>query len=1469
MQSPGDRKNLTNIERNNQPIEVEKGNIVTYTVEFRNNASGAVGNHDSTQLYNMIFTDTPKDGITITDVKANRGSPSGTGVTITRSPGESGALIINAGSCVLGSKTNNNPIRSESLYLTITARIDKSNFTLENLANSIDISSIKNRNGVEIKNLLKGYYSTKNTDYVRLKNLKIAGTVWNDADMDGIKDTGEKGIGNIEVRLIDLTNNKYIKTNTAADGTYNFGTANAKGYKIQNVSNSDGMITYTETNTQDSKLMCDGEGRVVKATNRNDSNGNYAGNNSYIKYVIEYKYDGIDYYTTTYAGRRNIQASDLSAIGNYDKDSNAKESNKARETLYDNLDTIYYNKAINTTGNTTNLTYNKNGHISSIVKDNLYLKAYSFGNGDSIEPLWLEKSDKTVTGESGYLNNINLGLIFKQADLEVTSDVDSVTTYVGGEQTKYNYGQGGVASGRYAGAYRTGGENQDVYYEGKIYSSDYYYQSSDYDNEEIRRYKENTELEMQVKYKFTIYNKSNTGNQTYARIKEFTNYYDKIFKTNLGDYTTVKLYDGSGELISTQLSNFIVSTGYNYGQSIAYQDRSGNNTDLNKVYLKTPIDIPEGGRAEFYITYIVDKESHRLSTGEIVDLLKINDELIRNIAEINTYSIYKNGTQKGFGLIDKDSNPGNIANNEAVSQYEDDTYESRIKITKRTENNEDTERTISGYVWEDVRNVEINADGGVQYAGNGLYNTSDKKNPNAMSLNTSSDNDQRIAGVTTHLIEEVRIKQSDGSYKLYEYDWAGRESKAYKELSSVKNQNLISTTNNIGEYELKSIVPGIYKVRFYYGSEDKNGNIGDLQLQHNGQDFKSTKYTGIIQDTESINKLFSSTTGKNVDLKAIASATRNDAMDDEIRRLECMAYSEIQTNKNQSVLNQNNIIKAGAADKENAKREYAEKTHMYADTGFIKLNTELTRDSNDDIEMNKKSYSFIEGSRIFNKIQYSFKVNNIDFGIEYRPRTAISLNKYITEFKVVLSDNSVLANLKYNEVYDEQNHSLIGTVLNKEQSSGTENIMMMGSINDSQRGAILLNVDDSIIRGATVTANYILVGKNEGEIDRISVNLDNIRNEFNSIINDAERNKLITETVSAVALERLQDDFKEQKNDGTTITDLGKNLADLKYKYLFNGANNKGYYGKYLGSTYYKGEVQNDVISKTKINNIIDYVPTGLDFDQDQNVGENNYWSILTITEDGKGLEEYIDNSIFETKNGGKKNIYDILGSTYYDYDSTKSNIAFSEDEDPYIERDDMLNKSLSRLLIPDSADDYSLNNNDGKTKSSGIIRINASKSLSSDTKNAELWYTNSAEIVKMTSQTGRVLPTARDRIGVGANKEKPKTRPINVPDEVANDDTLTKEPIRELTATLGNFEPKLLLQTYEVDSSAVDPLIIVPPFGIVPLYLKLNSRMVITISAAVVCIIAGIVIGKKKKVAIRKFLKRKKINISFKKYYK
>ena len=1459
---------MTNTQRYDAPVEVEKGDTITYTIVVRNNSSANANNYDITKFYKMAFKDTLDAGIRITDIKAKIGT---TNISVYNVNTINGVTTFDTGNSVLDYGDSNNPGRN--LEITITAEIIKSNFTLENLENSIEVDSIENRNGKSIKGLLNDYNLDYNKDYVRLKNLVVSGKVWDDANRDGDKDTNENGISGIQVKLIDITNSKYISTTTTSNGDYSFGRANAKGYKLENLSISDGRLTYTETTIEDNKLMCDGNRRVIKGTNRNDTTGNYTNSSEFIEYILEYKYDGIKYYTTAYSGTNHIDLSTLRTLNGYENDSNARESTKVRDELYDSIDTIYYNKGMNKAGVSRDLTYTKDGHSSFINRNNFYLKAYSFGNGASITPLWLKKTNGSVLGESEYLKNINLGLIQKDADLSITNDLDSITTYIGGEKTTYEYRQGEISTSQFAGAYRTGGEAQDIYYPFKIYSSDYYYQSSDYNNEEIREYKENTDLEIQVKYKITVYNNNKTAGLTYARVKELTDYYGKGFKTNLGDTTTVKVYDDNGDLKTTQLSNFVVSTNYNYGKTIIYPDKSGNNLEkLNKIYLQTPIDIPEGGKAEFYLTYTIDKDEYNLSGGDVARLLNINDPIVKNIVEINSYSVYKNGTENPFGLIDIDSNPGNLTKDETIDKYEDDTYEVRLKITQRTNpgnttgggDYEDTERTITGYVWEDARNVEIRENVGTQYVGNGAFSTSDIKNKNAMSLDGSADNDHKVPGVTVHLVEEIRIKQPDGSYKLYEYDWAYRESKAYNELSTIKNQCFTSTTNNIGGYELKAMTPGIYKVRFSYGKEDKNGTIGDLH--YNGQDFKSTKYTGITQDPASINKLFGYVTGVNSDLKAMGGANKNDAMDDELRRLECMTYAEIQTNSNQSILNQTRIDNATGADKEAAKKEYVDKTYMFADTGFIRLNTELTKNSSDEIELNKKSYSFTEGNKIFNKVQYSYKINNIDFGMEYRPKTAVSLNKFMKEFKIVLSDGTVLAEAIFDEVYDLTTHALVGTVLNEEKTVGRENIMVMAPMNDKDRGAIAVTVDNSIIRGASITINYILATRNEGEIDRISLKLDNIRNEFEQVLSDSEENEFLSKTISAVAFKRLSDDFGQVKIDNTTINNLGKNLSELNYKYLYNVATEKGYYGEYLGNTYYNGNPANDVIAKTKVNNIIDYVPTGLDFDQNQNMGIDHYWS--TIDDIGKA-EEYLDASVFEKRNGGEKNIYDIFEKTYYDHSSKKSNLAISVDEYAYVEKEHMHNKSLSRLLIPNCADNYSLNNNDGTTKSSGIIHLTTAITLSPDKENETLWYTNEAEIVRITSQTGRVTPTQKDRIDVGSDKRKPETSKVNVPAEIRNNETFQREIPKELWATMGNFKPRLLFSAIEADSAVADPLIIVEPTGIVPLYLKLNSKMVFRITLGVITILAIIIIGTKKKMAIKKILKRKKINISLKKYYK
>ena len=1463
------RANNNNTTRNNNPVEVEKNNSVTYTVEIKNTAGG--GATDKTKLTKLVLEDKSSGGIELS--KTVKAKYDGRVINVTVDP----SSTVNR----LGITSNETMEWGKSLVLTITATIKSSNFTLENLENAITIKNVYNRNNIDILTKINSLSYDKNKDYVRLKNLFIGGNVWNDTFYTsstngkgiGYKDTNESGISGIEVRLIDLTNKKYISTTTDASGNYRFGRANAKGKKI-NITNTstlvNGELAYTETNQEDTNLMCDSFGRVVKATRRSSSTGNYASNSQYINYVIEFKYDGIDYYTTTYSGSANINNSTLAANTRYAVDSNAKETNESRNKLYNSLDTIYYNKAKAKDGTVRDLSYIKDGHKSTLKRNNMYLKAYSFINSNGsngFTPLWLKDNNGSVLGESDYLNNINLGLVGKNADIEVFNDVASITRYINGEETTFNYLQGKVTGSGYGGAYRTGGENNDKYYEHNIYLSDYYYQSSEYDNPEIKSYKENTELEIQVKYKMTIYNKSQNNNTTYARIKEITDYYGKIFKTDLNQTINVKVYNSNGELVSKTLNSFIVSNGYTVDKSITYADRSGNNTALNKLYLKTPIDIAEGGKAEFYLTYTVDKNRVNLSTGEVVKLLRINDEKVRNILEINAYSIYKNNSTTLFGLVDKDSNPGNHVKNEAVSRYEDDTYEAILKISLNKPNqpgqsvDPESERFITGYAWEDVRSNEVTDASGKQYVGNGIYNTSDQKNPNAISLNTNSFKDKRIAGVTAHLIEEIRIKQSDGSYKLYDYDWGTINNTAYKELSNAQIQKYKSTTDGSGIYKLTSIIPGTYKVRFYYGYKNDNDTISN-NLTYNGQDFKSTKYTGINQDVSMINALYSSREGINENLTDMTTRGRNDAVDDELRRLETMAYAEVQTNKNQTVINQTNIIKSTNANKEANKKDFVEKTYMYAETPFMRINSELTKNNQGKIELNRKAYSFTEVSHILDKLNYKYKIDNIDLGLEYRPKVGISLNKYLSELKVVLSDKTTLVDLKYDNIYDEVTHALIGTQLNRENSFGVENTLVIDTLNNEKRGSIVGTVDPEVIQGATVHINYVFSIKNESEVDRISVKLDDILKNYEEIISTSNANSLINNTVSAIAYNRLYNKYKVDYSNGIQNYNLGKNLNKLNYKKFYNNSDETGYYGEYLGSTYYRGTIGNDVISKTKINNIGDYVPNGLEIDQNQNIGKNNYWSTISLKELS---DEYIDNSIIEG-NVDTGNIYDINSKAYYDRGSGKSNIVISVDD--YRDNEDVQNSSLGRYLIPICADNYELNDN-GTTNSSAIIKLSTTVSLSNSDQLSNMWYTNVAEIMKITSQTARCPITAKDKIGVGRNYSIPKTRAINLPTSVIQDDFLESEFQRELISTMGNCQPKLIFNIDESDTDMVDPIILIPPTGVIPFYLRQNSKIIITLVSSIVLIVVMFVLGKKNKVSIKKAIKRKKIKISFKKYYK
>ncbi|MCH2081055.1 MAG: PKD domain-containing protein, partial [Saprospiraceae bacterium] len=76
--------------------------------------------------------------------------------------------------------------------------------------------------------------------------------VWEDTDADGIQDTGENGIDNVTVNLLDESGNQIATTITAGGGFYNFDNLCAGNYIIEFINPGNGFI-FTEQLNNDSK----------------------------------------------------------------------------------------------------------------------------------------------------------------------------------------------------------------------------------------------------------------------------------------------------------------------------------------------------------------------------------------------------------------------------------------------------------------------------------------------------------------------------------------------------------------------------------------------------------------------------------------------------------------------------------------------------------------------------------------------------------------------------------------------------------------------------------------------------------------------------------------------------------------------------------------------------------------------------------------------------------------------------------------------------------------------------------------------------------------------------------------------------------------------------------------------------------------------------------------------------------------
>ncbi len=314
------------------------------------------------------------------------------------------------------------------------------------------------------------------------------------------------------------------------------------------------------------------------------------------------------------------------------------------------------------------------------------------------------------------------------------------------------------------------------------------------------------------------------------------------------------------------------SVDYYYDSHLTYNSIKGGTATQsgNKLTIvPTNKNLPYGGQSKIELEFTLK-----------LDKLD-NQPTITNAAEITQYS-----TTEG-GFVDCDSAPGNGLNGNTVSQYEDDCDEShglQINVSQ-------TEREISGYVFEDKKDVQDEDSG--YMSGNGKMEFGETKVDDVI-VQLIEIKDLQV-GATMHKLEYIWQETTSGSNVVKRISDDGKKIEQYQVPAET------------GKYTFQGFIPGQYIVRFIYGDGtyyDTAINTNNI-LKYNGLDYKSTTDANY--------------SSKYLKTKSYAE-TASMARDNEARRLTVMKYALQSSNSDD--LNIDNKAKL-------------EKTWMPADTSIL------------------------------------------------------------------------------------------------------------------------------------------------------------------------------------------------------------------------------------------------------------------------------------------------------------------------------------------------------------------------------------------------------------------------------------------------------------------------------------------------------------------------------------------------------
>ena len=688
-------------------------------------------------------------------------------------------------------------------------------------------------------------------------------------------------------------------------------------------------------------------------------------------------------------------------------------------------------------------------------------------------------------------------------------------------------------------------------YSRELYKSDYIYKASMYGDKDenndgigdIFGKSKKDELEVYITYKIMVRNQAMS---IQARVDELVDYYDQDLEyVDNRSYIEIKRGENQGRYaVKASSSSRYEQLSSATRTTIAEYDNLYV-TGLDDKYLTA------GQTAYVYLTFKVKKDridgedwvrlDEEIVSGSPIGVGK------ENIVEINGYSTrYAPGTQvpnvgdvslEPAGIIDRDSNPGNLNPADVpkdgtinYQNFEDDTDKApNMRIILYRE--DDKTRVISGAVWEDKRDETIE----LTTTGDGL-----KKNEETL-----------INGVTIQLVEVMENGSEyiwrefgDKGYSFEDFKKLTQEQQKQglggtntlgkgtgsgtvaSETPIINYRDLIANyefneTHN-GEYAFKSFMPGKYVVRFIYGDTIRTvvpKSLGGLnEKSYNGQDYKSTTYQeGIDQTTKyvwrekSIWNMGQEILGKvltevsaydkansdhnervtiptldannNLDTSKQKGYYYNitesdkktdvsDAKDIESRRNEVINYSNVGvTNYIAEVLASHKADYDTMNDRNTLLKDLMANTSMKAETGLMVVELEYDQVGTDG-----------------NKKDNTYKITNVDFGLEERPKAQLAINKEVINVKLTLADGSVLFDAKdtaqnvlwrrheiYQTGYNSKTH-----MLDENKFKDLENIRQL---NKNKIGLIQLSMDEELMHGATIKVTYKITVTNVGEVD--------------------------------------------------------------------------------------------------------------------------------------------------------------------------------------------------------------------------------------------------------------------------------------------------------------------------------------------------------------------------------------------------